>query len=280
MDDKTVVITGANGQLGRALRIIFPNAIALTRQELDITDEATVKSFDWQPNSVIINAAAWTDVDAAENPENFQQVDLVNHRAVRYLAEAATTHGSILVHISSEYVFDGSRPIHNEDEPVSPLNVYGKTKADGDLAAATTNKHYIIRTSWVIGDGRNFVSIMQDLAARGIKPSVVNDQVGRLTFTDTLARGIKYLLETGAPYGTYNLTNEGQPASWAEIAKIVFEKSGKLSSDIQPVSTAEYFANKPGSAQRPRQSTLNLTKIKETGFKPEDWQDKLDNLFN
>ena len=115
MDDKTVVITGANGQLGRALRIIFPNAIALTRQELDITDEAAVKSFKWQPNSVIINAAAWTDVDAAENPENFQQVDLANHRAVRYLAEAATTHGLTLVHISSEYVFDGSRPIHNED---------------------------------------------------------------------------------------------------------------------------------------------------------------------
>lgn len=280
MNDKTAVITGANGQLGRALRIIFPNAIALTRQELDITDETAVKSFDWQPNSVIINAAAWTDVDAAENPENFQQVDLVNHLAVQYLAEAATTHSLTLVHISSEYVFDGSRPIHNEDEPVSPLNVYGKTKADGDLAAATTTKHYIIRTSWVIGDGRNFVSIMQDLAARGIKPSVVNDQIGRLTFTDTLARGIKHLLETGAPYGTYNLTNEGQPASWADIAKIVFEKSGKSPLGIQPVSTAEYFANKPGSAQRPRQSTLNLTKIKETGFTPEDWQDKLDNLFN
>ena len=142
MDDTTVVITGANGQLGRALRIIFPNAIALTRQELDITDEAAVKSFSWQPNSVIINAAAWTDVDAAENPDNFQQVNLVNHRAVRYLAEAATTHGLTLVHISSEYVFDGSRPIHNEDEPFSPLNVYGKTKADGDLVAAITTKHH------------------------------------------------------------------------------------------------------------------------------------------
>jgi len=280
MDDKTVFITGANGQLGRALRIIFPNAIALTRQELDITDETAVKSFKWQPNSIIINAAAWTDVDAAENPDNFQQVNLVNHYAVKYLAEAATTHSLTLVHISSEYVFDDSQPIHSEDELFSPLNVYGKTKANGDLAAATTNKHYIIRTSWVIGDGRNFVSIMQDLSARDIKPSVVNDQIGRLTFTDTLARGIKHLLETGAPYGTYNLTNEGQPVSWAGIAKIVFEKSGKSPSDIQTVSTAEYFANKPGSAQRPRQSTLNLKKIKETGFTPEDWQDKLDNLFN
>ena len=277
MDDTTVVITGANGQLGRALRIIFPNAIALTRQELDITDEAAVKSFSWQPNSVIINAAAWTDVDAAENPDNFQQVNLVNHRAVRYLAEAATTHGLTLVHISSEYVFDGSRPIHNEDEPFSPLNVYGKTKADGDLVAAITTKHYIIRTSWVVGDGRNFVSIMQDLAACDIKPSVVNDQIGRLTFTDTLARGIKHLLATGAPYGTYNLTNEGQSASWSEIAKIVFEKSGKSTSDVTPVSTAEYFANRPGAAQRPLQSTLDLTKIEEAGFTPEYWRDKLDN---
>jgi len=279
MDDKTVVITGANGQLGRALRIIFPNTIALTRQDLDITDEAAVKSFDWQPNSVIINAAAWTNVDAAENPDNFQQVNLVNHRAVRYLTEAATTHGLTLVHISSEYVFDGSRPIHNEDEPFSPLNVYGKTKADGDLVAATTTKHYIIRTSWVIGDGRNFVNIMQDLAARGAKPSVVNDQIGRLTFTDTLARGIKHLLEIGAPYGTYNLTNEGQPVSWADIAKIVFEKSGKSPSDVQPVSTAEYFADKPNTAKRPLQSTLDLTKIEKTGFIPEDWRDKLDKLL-
>lgn len=280
MDNKTVVITGANGQLGRALRIIFPNAIALTRQELDITDEVTVKSFKWQPNSIIINAAAWTDVDAAEKPENFHQVDLVNHQAVKYLSEAATTHELTLVHVSSEYVFDGSQPVHNEDEPFSPLNVYGKTKADGDLAAATTNKHYIIRTSWVIGDGRNFVNIMQDLAMRDIKPSVVNDQIGRLTFTDTLARGIKYLLETNAPYGTYNLTNEGQPASWAEIAKIIFEKSGKSSSDVQPVSTTEYFASKPGAAQRPLQSTLDLTKIERLGFIPENWQDKLYKLLD
>ena len=280
MDDTTVVITGANGQLGRALCIVFPNAIALTRQDLDITDEAAVKSFDWQPNSVIINAAAWTDVDATENPDNFQQVNLVNHRAVRYLAEAATTPGLTLVHISSEYVFDGSRPIHNEDEPFSPLNVYGKTKADGDLVATTTTKHYIIRTSWVVGAGRNFVSIMQDLAARDIKPSVVNDQIGRLTFTDTLAHGIKHLLETNAPYGTYNLTNEGQSASWADIAKIVFEKSGKSSSDIQPVSTAEYFASKPGAAKRPLQSTLDLTKIEKTGFIPENWHDKLNNLLS
>ena len=279
MDDKTVVITGANGQVGRALQKVYPQALALDREQLDITNQKAINEFNWDNTKVIINAAAWTDVDGAENPSNYNLVKTVNVDATRYLATAANQHDSTFVAFSSDYVFDGSQSIHNEDEPFFPLNVYGKTKADGDLAAATTIKHYIIRTSWVIGDGRNFVNIMQDLAARGVKPSVVNDQIGRLTFTDTLARGIKHLLEIGAPYGTYNLTNEGQPVSWADIAKIVFEKSGKSPSDVQPVSTAEYFNSKPGAAQRPLQSTLDLTKIEKTGFMPEDWRDKLDKLL-
>jgi len=279
MDDKKIVITGANGQVGRALQKIYPQALALDREQLDITDQKAINEFNWDNTKVIINAAAWTDVDGAENPSNYDLVKTVNVDATRYLATAASQHDLIFVTFSSDYVFDGSQSIHNEDEPFSPLNVYGKTKADGDLAASAATKHYIIRTSWVIGDGRNFVSIMQDLAARDIKPSVVNDQIGRLTFTDTLARGIKHLLETNAPYGTYNLTNEGQPTSWAEIAKIVFEKSGKSPSDVQPVSTAKYFASKPGVAQRPLQSTLDLTKIEKTGFIPEDWRDKLNRLL-
>ena len=279
MDDKTVVITGANGQVGRALQKVYPQALALDREQLDITNQKAINEFNWDNVKVIINAAAWTDVDGAENPSNYNLVKAVNVDASRYLATAASQHDLTFVTFSSDYVFDGSQPIHNEDELFSPLNVYGKTKADGDLAAATTIKHYIIRTSWVIGDGRNFVNIMQDLAARDAKPSVVNDQIGRLTFTDTLARGIKHLLEIGAPYGTYNLTNEGQPVSWADIAKIVFEKSGKSPSDVQPVSTAEYFADKPNTAKRPLQSTLDLTKIEKTGFIPEDWRDKLDKLL-
>ena len=280
MDDKKIVITGANGQVGRALQKIYPQALALDREQLDITDQKAINEFNWDNTKVIINAAAWTDVDGAENPSNYNLVKTVNVDATRYLATAASQHDLTFVTFSSDYVFDGSQSIHNEDEPFFPLNVYGKTKADGDLAASAATKHYIIRTSWVIGDGRNFVNIMQNLAARGVKPSVVNDQIGRLTFTDTLACGIRHLLETAAPYGTYNLTNEGQPTSWAEIAKIVFEKSGKSPSDVQPVSTAEYFADKPNTAKRPLQSTLDLTKIEKTGFIPEDWRDKLDKLFS
>ena len=279
MDDKAIVIIGAKGQVGRALQKVYPQALALDREQLDITNQKAINEFNWDNVKVIINAAAWTDVDGAENLSNYDLVKAVNVDATRHLAKAASQHDLTFVTFSSDYVFDGSQPIHNEDETFSPLNIYGKTKADGDLAAATTIKHYIIRTSWVIGDGRNFVNIMQDLAARGVKPSVVNDQIGRLTFTDTLARGIKHLLETNAPYGTYNLTNEGQPASWADIAKIVFEKSGKSPSDVQPVSTAEYFADKPNTAKRPLQSTLDLTKIEKTGFIPEDWRDKLDKLL-
>ena len=280
MDNKAVFITGANGQLGRALQRVFPNATALSRQDLDITNKTAVDSFDWQHGSIIINAAAWTNVDAAEKPENFHQVDLVNHQAVRFLAEAVTKHSLTLVHVSSEYVFDGSRIIHYEDEPFSPLNIYGKTKADGDLAASTTAKHYIVRTSWVVGEGKNFINTMKDLAVRNIKPSVVSNQIGRLTFTDTLARGIKHLLDANLPYGIYNITNEGPFVSWAEIAKIVFEKSGKPASDVRSISTEEYFSNKPDSAKRPLNSTLNLTKIEKTGFTPEDWRDKLSKLFN
>lgn len=280
MDNKAVFITGANGQLGRALQRVFPNATALSHQDLDITNKTAVDSFDWQHGSIIINAAAWTNVDAAEKPENFHQVDLVNHQAVRFLAEAATKHNLTLVHVSSEYVFDGSRIIHYEDEPFSPLNIYGKTKADGDLAASTTAKHYIVRTSWVVGEGKNFINTMRDLATHNIKPSVVNDQIGRLTFTNTLARGIKHLLDANLPYGTYNITNEGPFVSWAEIAKIVFEKSGKPASDVRSISTDEYFSDKPDSAKRPLNSILNLTKIEKTGFTPEDWRDKLSKLFN
>src|SRR5690606_29877638 len=122
-----------------------------------------------------------------------------------------------LVHVSSDYVFDGTRSVHDETEPFSPLGVYGQTKAAGDMLVATVPEHYIVRTSWVIGDGTNFVRTMASLADRGVNPSVVADQVGRLTFAADLAAGIVHLLDTRAPYGTYNLTSDGKPQSWADV---------------------------------------------------------------
>jgi dTDP-4-dehydrorhamnose 3,5-epimerase len=181
----------------------------------------------------------------------------------------ATEHRLTLVHYSTDYVFDGTRTEHTEDEPVSPLGVYGQTKAAGDLAVATTPRHYLVRTSWVIGEGRNFVRTMRDLAERGVSPTVVDDQVGRLTFTSELARATRHLLDTGAAFGTYNVTNAGEPRSWAAIAAEVFALSGRDRDDVVPVSTEQYAAGTP-MAPRPPSGVLDLAKIRATGFEPED----------
>jgi dTDP-4-dehydrorhamnose 3,5-epimerase/reductase len=129
--------------------------------------------------------------------------------------------------------------------------VYGQTKAAGDQITATLPAHYTIRTSWVIGDGHNFVTTMASLARRGIRPTVVADQIGRLTFTDTLARGIRHLIDTHAPYGTYNLTNTGPEHSWADIAKTVYAALGASPDDVTPTTTADYYHGKTGIAPRP-----------------------------
>jgi dTDP-4-dehydrorhamnose 3,5-epimerase len=126
-----------------------------------------------------------------------------------------------------------------------------------------------------VGEGGNFVRTMASLADRGISPSVVGDQIGRPTFTADLAGGIAHLLATGAPFGTYNLTCDGEPASWAEVARAVYEARGRSADDVTPVTTAEYFADKPSAAVRPLNSVLDLTKIRATGFRPRDWRTAL-----
>ncbi len=154
------------------------------------------------------------------------------------------------MHVSSDYVFDGTREEHREDEPLAPLGVYGQAKAAGDLAVGATRRHYLLRTSWLIGEGHNFVRTMARLADEGVSPTVVDDQVGRLTFTDELARAIVHLLRSRAPYGTYHLTNSGEPRSWAGFATAVFAARGRPD-DVRPVSTAEYAAG-AGSLVAPR----------------------------
>lgn len=267
-----VLIIGANGQLGRALQTIFPGAEGTDRDTLDISAPDFATARHWQDYSVILNAAAYTAVDLAETPDGRRDAWLGNATAVANLATIANQHNSVLVHVSTDYVFDGTAEQHNEDEPFSPLSVYGQSKAAGDIAASLATRHYIARTSWVIGDGNNFVRTMANLAERGIKPSVVDDQIGRLTFTRDLAAGIKHLIDTNAPFGTYNISNDGTPASWADIAKEVFEQSGASRDDVTPVTTQHYYEGKDGIAPRPLQSTLNLDKIKGTGFVPRDWE--------
>jgi dTDP-4-dehydrorhamnose reductase len=272
----TTVIVGANGQLGRALQRVFPDAVAIDRSKLDVTDAAAVRDYRWGDVDVVLNAAAWTAVDAAEDPANLEAVRAANVDAVGNLARAVRTSGATLVHISSEYVFDGrSDGPMPEDWPPNPLSVYGRSKADGDVQAGHVTKHYLVRTTWVVGDGGNFVRTMAGLADRGVSPTVVDDQVGRLTFTADLAAGIAHLLRTRAPYGTYNLTNEGEPASWADVAAAVFAARGRSADDVGRTSTEAYFADKPQAAVRPLNSVLDLAKIRATGFVPRDWRTAL-----
>lgn len=269
---KKTLITGANGQLGKALQALFPDAECVDRDSFDITSSDILTARRWRDYGLILNAAAYTAVDQAETQEGRAAAWQANATAVANLAKITHEHNITLVHVSSDYVFDGTRQVHTEDETFAPLGVYGQSKAAGDLAAASTPRHYILRTSWVIGTGNNFVLTMKSLAERDIKPSVVSDQIGRLTFTADLAAGIKHLVDTNAPYGTYNLSNDGEPVSWADIAKATYELSGKPADDVTPVTTAEYYAGKEGIAPRPLQSTLDLTKLKATGFTPRDWR--------
>jgi dTDP-4-dehydrorhamnose reductase/dTDP-4-dehydrorhamnose 3,5-epimerase len=280
MEPKKTLIIGTYGQLGRALQKELPTAELVDRDTFDMSNSSVITSRNWHSYSTIINAAAYTAVDLAETSEGRCAAWLSNSTAVSYLSQIASQNNITLVHISSDYVFDGTIENHTEDEPLSPLGVYGQTKAAGDIAASLTLKHYILRTSWVIGDGNNFVRTMRSLAEKNVTPNVVSDQIGRLTFTSDLAKAIKHLLDIKAPYGTYNVSGDGEPASWADIAKQVYELSGKPSSDVTPISTADYYAGKDGIAPRPLQSTLNLDKIKATGFVPREWREALRNYLD
>ena len=274
MEDSEIFILGVNGQLGKALLAKYPRAKSADSNELDITNTQSVESFDWSGTKIILNAAAFTNVDGAETAEGRIAAWKVNATGVGNVAKAARQHDMTLVHISTDYVFDGSQDLHTEDEPLSPLSVYATSKAAGDIVTMSVPKHYLLRTSWVIGEGKNFVRIMLDLGQRGTNPSVVADQVGRLTFTSELVRAIDHLLSIQAPFGVYNVSNDGPPASWADISRTVFTTAG-LNITVTDTTTANYYAGKEGIAPRPLKSMLNLSKLQATGFSSRNWQDDL-----
>jgi len=274
VDDSSIFIVGAGGQLGRALKQKYPNAQSADVGEMDITNAASVANFDWSQIKVILNAAAFTNVDGAETAEGRVAAWNVNAAAVGNLVRAAAKNELLLVHISTDYVFDGTKSPHAEDELFSPLSVYGQTKAAGDIIAGLLPKHYILRTSWVIGEGKNFVRTMLEVGHKGINPTVVADQVGRLTFTSELVRAIDHLLAGQAAYGTYNVSNSGDSASWADITRAIFKTAG-LDLNVTDTTTAEYYAGKAGIAPRPLRSELDLSKIQAAGFASIDWQEDL-----
>ncbi|MHA6523088.1 sugar nucleotide-binding protein [Tessaracoccus sp. G1721] len=261
------VVTGADGQLGRALRRLLPDAIHLGHHQLDLTDPDAVAAYPWGQASAIINAAAYTAVDTAET-DGRAACWSVNVTGTANLVAAARRHRLPLVHISSDYVFDGTTETHHEDEPASPLSAYGASKAAADALVGTLPHHYILRTSWVIGEGPNFVRTMARLADTGASPAVVNDQHGRLTFTHDLAAAALHLLTTAAPAGTYNLTSDGDTTTWYDIATTVFT-ARHATGHVTPTDTATFTAGRT-TAPRPHHSTLDLTKIKATGYTPVD----------
>ena len=267
MPPRRTLILGGGGQLGRALAAAMPDADVATRADVDLADPALETALRWNDYAVVVNAAAYTAVDAAETPEGRRTAWAVNVEALTRLSRIAAEHGLVLVHVSSDYVFDGTADQHTEDEPLTPVGVYGQTKAAGDAVVALLAKHYLVRTSWVVGDGANFVRTMAALARRGTNPSVVDDQIGRLSFTSEVARAIVHLLSTAAPYGTYNVTSAGEPSSWAQIARAVFRQLGRDEDDVRPVSSAEYGEGR-ALAPRPARSVLVLDRIEATGFRP------------
>lgn len=282
---RRILVLGAAGQLGKALRVRLGEAAHMeyaTRSELDLTDPELSSARHWRNYDLIINAAAYTAVDLAETPEGLREAWSANATAVANLARVADEYGITLVHISSDYVFDGTdESPYTEDAPLCPLGVYGQTKAAGDLAASTAARHYIVRTSWVIGEGNNFVRTIHSLAERGIDPRVVNDQHGRLSFTSDIADAIVHLYETHAPYGVYNVTGSGDRQSWAQIAEEIFRLSGHDPRRVTPVSTSTYFAGASQPvASRPANSVLDLAKLTTTGFTPADAHQSLVEYVN
>jgi len=289
MEPKRTLVTGCNGQLGRAVRA-YAEAHGLRGfeytdiDEFDFSDPTAYDKYDWSLYGTIINAGAYTAVDKAETAVAWK----ANAQGPALLARVAKDHHITLVHVSSDYVFDGTADLHSEDEAFAPLGVYGQTKAAGDIAVANAPEHYILRSSWVIGEGRNFVKTMMMLSDRVANPddqleqvTVVDDQYGRLTFTKDMAEAIFHLLDSHAPYGTYNLTGSGAVRNWAQIASRVFELTNGNGEKVKPISTAEYFANaKAPVSPRPEHSALDLSKIKAAGYTPADWEETLEAYVN
>jgi len=264
---RRTVIVGCGGQLGRALTELLPDAIGVDLPDFDLTRPGVDTAMGWSGVDTIINASAYTAVDAAETPEGRHAAWAANVAGVARLCRIAAEHRITLVHVSSDYVFDGTVAEHDEDEAFAPLGVYGQTKAASDALVAQLARHYIVRTSWVIGAGRNFVRTMAELAGKGVSPTVVADQDGRLTFTTDLAAGIVHLLASGAAFGTYNLSNTGPVQTWADIAADVFALCGRRREDVTPITTEQYAAGR-AVAPRPEHSALRLDKLLATGFVP------------
>ena len=272
----TVLITGADGQLGRALRRLLAETDHVVdytdRDELDLRDADAVRAYvrETRPEA-IVNCAAYTAVDRAESEP--QLCVEINQEATRVLAEAAREVGARLVHVSTDYVYHNGldRPLR-ETDPTEPRSVYARTKLAGEKAAREAYaKTVVLRTSWVYGlEGHNFLRTMQRLGAERERIGVVSDQIGAPTFADDLAGAVLHVLANAdlAP-GTYNYAGEGV-ASWYDFARAIMAAYG-LPCEVRAIMTSDY----PTPAERPAYSVLDLTKARRAGFRLRHWRDAL-----
>ena len=288
-----VLVTGAGGQLGSDLLDVLRPAAdvafarGLTRADLDITDPfdvadtvaewARVVRKDGDHRGVVINAAAYTAVDAAEDDE--ETAYLVNATAPALLAKACGAAGLRLIHVSTDYVFpgDATRP-YEVDDPTGPRSAYGRTKLAGEVAVRELlpNSGYVVRTAWVYGaHGGNFVKTMARLQADRDTLTVVDDQRGSPTWSRDLAQGLVELARSDAPAGVYHCTNTGD-TTWCGFARAIFEELGTDPSRVQPCTTADF----PRPAPRPAYSVLSSAAWTEAGLAPlPDWRSALSQAF-
>lgn len=266
-----ILVTGANGMLGHDLMAVLEGDVrGLDLPEIDITSlESVRRTLLTLKPAVIVNAAAYTDVDGCES--NIDTALAVNGEGVGLLALTAREIGAKLVQISTDYVFDGSKGTpYLEDDLQKPLSVYGESKLAGEMNAAMAPDHLVVRTQWLYGiHGKNFVETMIRLGSEKSELTVVDDQIGSPTFTKDLALAIKALIEKGCS-GTYHAANSGF-CSWNGFARAIFEEQGR-SVTVNPMTTEEL--NRP--ARRPLYSTLDCSKLTaDTGFVPRPWREAL-----
>jgi len=266
-----ILVIGANGMLGHDLMEVLEGEVrGIDLPEIDITDLTSVRKtlLTLKPR-VIINSAAYTDVDGCES--NVETAMAVNGEGVGLLALTAREIGAKLVQVSTDYVFDGGKGSpYLEDDPVGPLSIYGESKLAGELNAAMAPEYLIIRTQWLYGiHGKNFVETMLRLAGERSELAVVDDQIGSPTFTRDLALAIKALVDRGCS-GVYHVANSGF-CSWNDFAKAIFAEEG-LTVTVNPMTTEQL--NRP--ARRPLYSTLDCTRLTaDTGFTPRPWREAL-----
>ncbi|MCR5592607.1 MAG: dTDP-4-dehydrorhamnose reductase [Saccharofermentans sp.] len=284
------LVTGVGGQLGHDVMneldkrgfeavgtdILDSVELPFPYVKLDITNESEVsKAVATIKPDVIVHCAAWTAVDAAEDEENKAKVTAINSNGTRYIAQAARIADAKMIYISTDYVFDGKgeRPWQPDDRNYAPLNVYGQSKLDGEMAVSgLLDKYFIVRIAWVFGkNGKNFIKTMLNVGKTHDEVRVVNDQVGTPTYTFDLARLLVDMALTDK-YGYYHATNEGGYISWYDFTCEIYRQAG-LTTKVTPVTTAEYGLSK---AARPFNSRLDKSKLVQNGFEPlPTWQDAL-----